>query len=149
MGDAVNVAARLKYAAERGEILVGADTYQLVKSLFDFKEMEPLRAKGKAEPIHAYRLLSLKAASAKARGIAGLWSPLVGRQSELKALEEALGRLEEGEGGIVTLEGEAGVGKTRLVTEMCSSSAYSPQKVSWYEGYCRSHEISIPYSLII
>ncbi len=121
MGDAVNVASRLEDVSERGEILVGPDTYRLAAPLFEFQALEPVRVKGKAEPVPVYRLMAAKAAPGKARGIAGLESPLVGRAAEFRALQEAVERLRSGTGGIVTLVGEAGLGKSRLVAELRAS----------------------------
>jgi len=79
MGDAVNLAARLEDASERGEILVGPSTYRLTAPLFELEAREPIRVKGKAEPVPIYRLTGQKAAPGLVRGIEGLRSPLVGR----------------------------------------------------------------------
>jgi len=76
MGDTVNVASRLEDVSERSDILVGPDTHRLTKPLFEFEALEPVRVKGKAEPVPAYRLLALKSVPDKLRGIAGLESPL-------------------------------------------------------------------------
>ena len=84
----------------------------------------------------------------KLRGIAGLESPLVGREAELAALTEALERLQTGVGGIVTLVGEAGIGKSRLVAELRKQSlAKEPSQgwVQWVEGRCLSYGRSIAY----
>jgi ABC-type oligopeptide transport system substrate-binding subunit/class 3 adenylate cyclase len=143
MGDAVNLAARLENASERGEILVGPDTHRLAKSLFEFEALEPMRVKGKAEPVPVYRLLAAKAVPGQVRGVAGLESPLVGREAEFQALREAVERLQAGAGGIVTLMGEAGLGKSRLVAELREESA-NPQ---WVEGRCLSYGTSIAYLL--
>ncbi len=128
MGDTVNVASRLGDVSERGEILVGPDTYRLSAPLFEFETMEPVRVKGKAEPLPVYRLLAAKAIPGKMRGIAGLESPLVGREAEFHALQEAIERLQTGTGGIVTLVGEAGLGKSRLVAEIRGNAAAASQE---------------------
>jgi class 3 adenylate cyclase len=75
MGDAVNLAARLEDASERGEILVGLDTHRLTEPLFEFEALEPIRVKGKAEPVPVYRLLAARVVPGKVRGITGLESP--------------------------------------------------------------------------
>jgi len=149
MGDAVNLAARLEDASERGEILVGPDTYRLTVPLFEFEPLEPIRVKGKAEPVSVYRLLAVKAVRGKVRGIAGLGSPLVGREAEFRALQDAVERLRAGEGGVVTLVGEAGLGKSRLVTELCRevSNQSSSLALQWVEGRCLSYGTSIAYLL--
>lgn len=82
-GDAVNLASRLEDVSERGEILVGPDTYRLAAPLFEFDALAPVRVKGKAEPVAVYRLRGLKPEPGSTRGIEGLRSPLVGREEEL------------------------------------------------------------------
>jgi predicted ATPase len=146
MGDAVNLASRLEDASERGEILVGPDTHRLTAPLFEFEPLEPVRVKGKAEPVAVYRLVAAKAVRGKARGIAGLESPLVGRDAEFQALQEATERLQSGIGGIVTLAGEAGLGKSRLVAEIRTSDV-GPRTLDWIEGRCLSYGSSIAYLL--
>ena len=90
MGDAVNVAARLEDKSERGEILVGQDTYRLTEPLFLFQEKIPFRVKGKAEPLRVYRLLGLKAEPGPVRGLAShnIRSPLVGRDARVCGAQE-------------------------------------------------------------
>jgi len=146
MGDTVNVASRLEDVSERGEILAGPDTYRLTAPLFEFETMEPVRVKGKAEPVPVYRLLAAKVVPGKVRGIAGLESPLVGREAEFRALQEAVERLQSGAGGIVTLVGEAGLGKSRLVAEV-RDSVLGIRDLDWVEGRCLSYGASIAYLL--
>jgi class 3 adenylate cyclase len=148
MGDAVNLAARLEDLSQRGEVLIGRDTHQLTELLFEFEEREPIQVKGKAEPVTVYRLLDFRAVPGKVRGIAGLESPLVGRQAELHSLQEAIKRLQVGVGGIVTLVGEAGLGKSRLVVEAMAQvvlGADGRRSLQWVEGRCLSYGTSIAY----
>ena len=145
MGDAVNVASRLEEVSERGAILVGPDTYRLTAPLFEFETLELIQVKGKAEPVAIYRLLTSKVVSGKVRGIVGLESPLVGRQAEFCALQDAVERLRAGVGGIVTIVGEAGIGKSRLVAELRRGAVTSP--LQWLEGRCLSYGTSIAYLL--
>lgn len=157
IGDAINVAARLEAAAEPGTILISQETYELVAPLFDTMPLGPIQVKGRAEPVAVHRLLGTRRVSGKPRGIAGLHSPLVGREAELKALQEAIARLQVGAGGVVTITGEAGIGKSRLVAEAknacnvygsadASAPAGSPH-LQWVEGRCLSYGTSIAYLL--
>src|SRR6266540_2748892 len=116
-GDAVNVAARLEQAAQPGEVLIGEPTYRLVRDAVEAEPVEPLAAKGKTEPLAAYRLLAVReGADSFARR---LDAPLVGRARELRLLREALGRaIEERSSHLFTLLGTAGVGKSRLAQEL-------------------------------
>src|SRR5437870_1121911 len=113
-GDAVNVAARLEQAAAPGEVVLGASTYRLVRDGVEAEPMQALELKGKAEPVEAFRLLSVAEREPMRRHA----TPLVGRQRELHLLGEAFARAtEEQECHLFTLLGTAGVGKSRLVHE--------------------------------
>ena len=114
-GDTVNVAARLEQAAEPGEILIGVVTRDLVRDAVEVKAAEPLRLKGKADLVQAFRLLDVSPGPAFARR---LDSPLVGREDELARLEAAFGEAVSGWAcRVATVVGDAGIGKSRLVTE--------------------------------
>ncbi len=119
-GDAVNVAARLEQAAQPGEILLGPDTYHLVRDAVAADPVRSLRLKGKAEPVEARRLRSVRP------GVAGverrLDAPLVGRTLELAQLRQAYERtVRERRASLFTLLGPAGIGKSRLVDEFSNS----------------------------
>jgi class 3 adenylate cyclase/tetratricopeptide (TPR) repeat protein len=119
-GDTVNTAARLEQAAPHGEILLGDSTYRLVRDAVQVEAVEPLSLKGKAEPVPAYRLIEVApTAAGRARRMD---LPLVGRTHELgllaTAFEEVLGT---GSCRLVTVTGEAGAGKSRLVEELAES----------------------------
>jgi len=156
MGDAVNLAARMESAAEPGTILITEETHKFIAHLFETEALGPIQVKGKAEPVRVYRVLAPKVAPGKLRGITGLESPLVGRQVEFRALQESVERLRAGVGGIVTVVGEAGLGKSRLVAELrregqgAGGKAQSqPPSLSlqWVEGRCLSYGTSIAYLL--
>ena len=150
MGDAVNLAARMESAADPGTVLITAATHRLIAPLFETQALGSIQVKGKAEPVAAYRVLAARAAAGKTRGLAGLESPLVGREPECAALSEALACLTAGVGGIVTVVGEAGIGKSRLVAEMRKSMRPQSDQVGhaqWVEGRCLSYGTSIAYWL--
>ncbi len=112
-GDAVNVAARLEQAAEPGEVLIGAATLTLVQGAVVAEVVEPLALKGKAEPVPAFRLLAVTGPPERSHA-----SRFVGRARELPALLQAWDRaLTQSSCELVTVVGEAGVGKSRLVAE--------------------------------
>jgi class 3 adenylate cyclase/tetratricopeptide (TPR) repeat protein len=145
MGDPVNVAARLEELSERGEILVGGETYQLAGPLFEFEAREPVQVKGREQPVGVYRLLGLRAAPGPIRGIEGLRSPLVGRDAEVAQLQVALRTLGEGRGGILVIIGEAGQGKSRLVAE---ARRALPGAVTWVEGRALSYTENTSYWIV-
>jgi class 3 adenylate cyclase len=116
-GDAVNVAARLEQAAEPGEVLVGERTVDAVRGAFEFGGPSVLTAKGKRDGIEARRLLRALALM-RPRGIPGLGSSFVGREAELATLTRAYeSAVAEGRPRLVTILGDPGLGKTRMVRE--------------------------------
>ena len=121
-GDAVNVAARLEQAAEPGVILIGDVTHRLLSDAVTSELVGPVSAKGKAEPLPAWKLLDVQAgAEAVARH---LDSPMVGRERERALLRQAFDRaVDERASGLFTVLGPAGVGKSRLATELCRELA--------------------------
>ena len=120
-GDTVNTAARLEQAAPILEVLIGEPTYRLVKDAVEVEAVEPLALKGKAEPVPAYRLLSVTASEGLARRMD---APMIGRQEELAILRGALDRAVERKAAeLVTVFGPAGVGKSRLLQEFLAIEA--------------------------
>jgi class 3 adenylate cyclase/tetratricopeptide (TPR) repeat protein len=118
-GDAVNVAARLEQAAGEREVLLGDLTYRLVRDYVQVEQVEPLELKGKAEPVPAYRLLAVEGEAERPRR---LDAPMIGRERELDVLQDALAEAIDADGcRLVTVVGEAGVGKSRLVDEFVRS----------------------------
>ncbi len=111
-GDAVNVAARLEQAAPAMETLLGALTHALVRDAVAAEPVEPLELKGKAERVPAFRLVGLATRQQASA------SPLVGRDDDLALLRRELAAAQAAGGArVVTVVGEAGVGKTRLLRE--------------------------------
>jgi class 3 adenylate cyclase len=121
IGDAVNIAARLEQAAAPGEIVLGPETQRLVRDAVEVEPLGPLSLKGKAEPLAAFRLLSV---DPRAPGVARrLEAPLVGRDRELRLLRDAWERsVQESHCHLFTLLGPAGVGKSRLVGELLNEA---------------------------
>src|ERR687883_409186 len=122
MGDTTNVAARLQSAAEPGSVLISADTYHLVKQLFELRPRGGAMVKGKSAPIVTYEVLSPRVVPGKVRGLEGLTSPLVGRAAEFKLVNDKLNEVREGRGAFVAVIGEAGLGKSRLLAEISESA---------------------------
>ena len=144
MGDTTNVAARLQSAAEPGTVLISADTYHLVKQLFELRPRGGAMVKGKSAPIVTYEVLAPRAVPGKVRGLEGLASPLVGRAAEFKLVNDKLNEVREGRGAFVAVIGEAGLGKSRLLAEVSESAKSGPQ-VAWLEGRALSYEQAVTY----
>ena len=113
-GDAVNVAARLEQAARPGEVLLGEETYRLVRDGIEAEAAPPLEAKGKSEPLTAYRLVSVQAdAPGRRHG-----ARMVGRERQRELLEGAFANVVSDRScHLFTILGTAGVGKSRLAQE--------------------------------
>ena len=116
-GDPVNVAARLEQAAEPGTVLIGQTTLRLVSGAVEVEAVEPLTLKGKSDPVAAFRLLVVHEAPERTHD-----TPFVGRDRELAVVREAWERVQEEQRcELVTIVGDAGVGKSRLVAEALAS----------------------------
>jgi predicted ATPase/class 3 adenylate cyclase len=144
-GDAVNVAARLQQGAEPGEVVVGPLTEQLTRKVIDYERREPVAAKGKPEPLVAFRALQARTrVPEQARGVPGLHAELVGRDRELRLLLDTFARTSEDRTPhLFTLVGSAGVGKSRLVNEALSALASSGARV--VRGRCLPYGRGITY----
>ncbi len=115
-GDVANIAARLQNAAPPGGVLIGRQTFELVRHSFELTELEPIRAKGKREPVQAWRVLA-PLDTPGARPVSG--TPLVGRDDELEILTRVWDRaVDASRPHLVTILGPAGIGKTRLGREL-------------------------------
>lgn len=121
-GDAVNVAKRLEEAASPGEIVVGDATLRLTLGPARYEPLEPFAAKGKAEPLRAWRLLEVDPGAPAFERTSV--RPLVGRRGELEQLRRAYGRsVAERSCHLFTLLGAAGIGKSRLAAELFADVA--------------------------
>ena len=140
-GDAVNVAARLEQAAPSGEILISDSTLELVRDAVEVEPVEPLAFKGKPEPFHAYRLVSVHAAGEGVARRSG--EALVGRSEQLSQLEQACERaIDQRRCWMVTVIGEPGVGKSRLVDAF--ADLVSP-RATILRGRCLSYGTGITF----
>ena len=148
MGDAVNLASRLEDVSNRGQIFVSEDTYRLTSRLFVFKKLDPIAVKGKANAVNIYEVLGAREQPGSMRGLTGLQAPLVGRDSEAQKVSLAVSNLQAGQGGILLVEGEAGIGKSRLVAEVRHHLDGTPLDCRWLEGRGLSYGRSLSYHLM-
>ena len=145
MGDSINTAARLQSASEAGTVLVGARTQRLIVATFGWGDARELMLKGKAEPVVAYPVHELEGPPVAAPD-AGQDSALVGRDEELAAAAEAVEAVLQGSGGVLVVSGDAGIGKSRLATELRRRfDAAAGGAGRWLTGRCVSYGESLPY----
>ena len=142
-GDTINLASRLSGIAQPGEILVGESTYHQTKGAFSFEKLEPVSLKGKAEPVIPYKLVEEKPESPRGLATQGISSPLVGRSAEFAAIRACVNRLLDGQGGILSVIGEAGLGKSRLMAEI--RRHFESENLLWLEGRALSYGQKISY----
>ena len=146
-GDPLNLASRLCSLAPSEEILVGHDTYRRSGGYFSFEELEPTRVKGKAEPVSIYKVLDAKERPAVMHRPMASAEKLIGRKFELEQLSEAANQILSGRGAIVSISGDAGTGKTRLVEEF--RAGLDMEKVQWLEGHAYAYSQNMPYFQLI
>jgi class 3 adenylate cyclase/tetratricopeptide (TPR) repeat protein len=113
LGEAPNIASRLQSAAEPNTVFVSADMHHLTRRFFEYHDLGMREVKGLSQPLHLYRVLQAHSHFEISPKV-GV-PPLVGRKEELELLETRWEQIKEGEGWVVLLSGEAGIGKSRLV----------------------------------
>ncbi len=147
-GDTVNLAARLQAIAEPGTVAVSENAYRLVSGYFDFQPLGTHTVKGKSAPVEVFRPLRRKAHRSRlaAASEAGL-STFVGREAEQAALRSAWEEARAGRGRVVTIVGEAGIGKSRLLWEL--RNRLPAGTAAWVEGTCVPYGQSTPYLPVI
>jgi len=156
VGDAVNLAARLQAAAEPGQVLISESTARLVRAACELQPLGEISVKGKAEPVAVFAVSAVRIAPKSRRGFEELRSPLVGRDTELAALQHAFEQLRAGLGQIVSITGEAGIGKSRLVEEACRTAGQKwmlnqpegCQNLHWLEGRALSYGQKLSFWMI-
>jgi len=146
-GDTINLASRLQNLAQKGEILVGHDTYRQAEGHFSFESMEPTTVKGKTDPVQVYRVLSQKERPITTHRLSGLRADLTGRKVEMAELGDAVERLRSGKGRILPICGDAGTGKSRLVEDF--KATLNLEEIQWIEGHAYAYAQNIPYFPLI
>jgi predicted ATPase/class 3 adenylate cyclase len=144
IGDVVNLASRIETAAGSGTILVSDVVYRQVRTLFDFEALPPLELKGIGHSIQAYRVSGARTKPGSVRGIEGLYAPMIGRDGELERLRQTVNAMiSEKVGRFVAVSGEAGIGKSRLISEFKSFLTQLPVLVQ--EGYSLIYRKGVSY----
>jgi class 3 adenylate cyclase/predicted ATPase/Tfp pilus assembly protein PilF len=150
MGDEVNLAARLMAVAEPGSIIVSGAVQRKVQALFNLTPRGEVYVKGKSDAVTTFQVTGLRTTTGPLRGLEGLHSALVGRDASWQQLTTAWQQLQAGRGQIVSIIGEAGLGKSRLAAELraelrAAAVASTRSGVRWLEGRCVSFYESVSY----
>jgi adenylate cyclase len=143
LGDAANLAARLMQHAQPDTILVTQDMAVVTADQIDWVALEPITVKGKRDPLSVYRYIADRSSQSIGQP-AHDQLPMIGRQAEL---EQLLGYLagQPRQGQVIAINGEAGIGKSRLITEVAAAA----RRRGWlvYASECQSYLQNTPYSL--
>jgi class 3 adenylate cyclase/tetratricopeptide (TPR) repeat protein len=147
-GDIVNTASRLQSAAEPGTVIVGEATQRAANRAIGFRRLADLNLKGKAEPVSAWqatRLVALPGGQRRVPG-GGLEPPFVGRGDEMRLLKELYhATVREGRARLVSVMGQAGIGKTRLAWEIEKYVTGLSETRRWLQGRSPSYQEGISY----
>jgi class 3 adenylate cyclase len=138
VGDTTNLAARLQQLARPGSVMISAATHERVTGFFETHDLGEVAVKGHA-PVRAFEVLRPRGRRprlevAMERGL----TPLVGRERELATLHDRFREVKAGRGQVVSLTGEAGIGKSRLLLEFQRALVQAGEPVTWREGRCIS-----------
>src|SRR3989449_638349 len=145
VGDTTNLAARMQTAARPGSVLVTEATHNAIQGYFETLDLGELPVKGHS-PVRAFEVLRTRGRRSRLDVAAerGL-TPLVGRERELETLLDRFAEVKNGRGQMVSLVGDAGIGKSRLLLEFRRALAEAGEDVTWLEGQCVSFGQSIPF----
>jgi class 3 adenylate cyclase len=151
LGGTVNQVVQLEAAKLPMTVLVTADTYRFIQPFFDCEDLGEVEVKDFHSSIHIFRVEGPKDLPETARGLAGLHSPMVGREVELAMLLQLNQYVAAGLGRAVVILGEPGMGKTRLIAEWKAASRLAPGEVDfrWVEGSSLSYGQRLAYHLIL
>ena len=150
-GRHVNLAARLETAAPPGGLFISHSTYQQVRGLFEIVQQELITAKGFAEPQAAYRVVRARPRRymQTPRGIEGVATRMIGRDMEMSSLQEAYTAVaEKGDGRLITIVGEAGIGKSRMLAEFAAWLEAHEQDMRIIQGKAYPQTQGAPYGLL-
>ena len=144
VGDATNLASRMQALADPGAVLVTEATHRLIDGYIRSEPLGLMPIKGRGEPVSVFRITGRRRARRRFDVMAerGL-TPLAGRDGELQLLHDCLTRAKAGQGQAVTIVGDAGVGKSRLIHEFHRS--LGGERVGWLEGHCMAYGQVAPY----
>jgi class 3 adenylate cyclase/tetratricopeptide (TPR) repeat protein len=147
VGDTINTAARLMSVSNPGEIVVDKNSFAQTAGYYEFDTLPLTKVKGKSELIQAYRVVKAIVEPKKVHRLHGLRAQLIGRSTEMLALQDAVENLEQGMGSVVAISGTAGTGKSRLIHEF--QQTLDLEKIRWLDANAYPYTQNTPYYPLI
>src|SRR5215475_3990213 len=149
VGETPNLAARLQALADPGTVVIGPQTRRLLGDLFECRDLGAIEVKGFPEPVHAYQVVRESGVESRFEALYGAaLTPLVGREDEIDLLLRQWDRAKSGEGRVVLLSGEPGIGKSRLIAALQERIENEPHTRLHY--FCSPHhQDSALYPIIV
>ena len=150
MGSTVNLAARLEQAADPGAVLVSKHSYQHIRGIFDMQQRDSIDAKGFPEPVETYKIVGAKSREFRlmSRGVEGVDTRMVGREQEMQRVQELTRKVfKENELCLITILGEAGLGKSRFLEEFEDWLDMQSVKIERFKGRATLENQNQPYAL--
>lgn len=151
MGLTVSLAARMEQAAQPGTLYISQFTHQHVRGAFEFEQLPPVEAKGFPQPIEVYRVLAARPRTFRTftRGVEGIETRLIGREVELRQLKDTLTDvIHKHETRLVTIVGEAGVGKSRLLYEFDRWLASAAARRIVFKARSSPQMMTVPFGML-
>jgi len=150
IGDTVNLAKRLEEIAPQSGILISHDTFRHIRGVFDLVALDPVTVKGKAEPVQTYLVERAKPRAFRkaTRGVEGVETRMIGREDDMTYLQEAYIKAAAGQRQAVTVVGDAGVGKSRLLYEFEDWLDLRPEQIRFFRGRANPESQGHPYALL-
>ncbi len=151
IGDAVNIASRLERAAPTNGILIAHDTYDMVRGVFNVEPLGPVSIRGRTEPIQVYMVLGMRPRLfyESGRGVEGVETRMIGRDQELQQLKDVYEQtVKDRRGQVITVVGDAGVGKSRLLHEYQNWLKSLSGDIPILKGRMYQQVRQLPYALI-
>jgi len=142
VGETPNLAARLQGVATPNTIVVGPRTRRLLADLFEYQDLGQIEVKGLAEPVHAYRVVRASSVESRFEALRTRSTPLVGRDEEIELLMRRWQQAKNGDGSVVLISGEPGIGKSRIAAALVQRLSAEPHTRLRY--FCSPHHQDSP-----
>lgn len=146
-GEAPNLAARLQSLAEPDGVMIAAETRRRVGGLFNCRSIGLVEARGFPEPVEAFQVLSESEVASRFDALRSVRAPIIGRDEETALLRKRWEQVCGGDGRVVLIAGEPGIGKSRLVASFMDETKYGPQQQ--VRLFCAPHHVASPLLPVI